>query len=125
MKTYADKGVWNFDQLDFMFSFLKMGSGKPNIPVLIENLDWLRRAMTQKTAGQQAYAKSNDVDWDELPTRLNIIVIETMQLYLSGRLIEAENSSAIDDDVKKYCDYLKSETYDFCNRIENGEVNEG
>ena len=90
MKTYADKGVWNFDQLDFMFSFLKMGSGKPNIPVLIENLDWLRRAMTQKTAGQQAYAKSNDVDWDELPTRLNIIVIETMQLYLSGRLIEAE-----------------------------------
>jgi hypothetical protein len=124
VKTYADKGVWNFDQLDFMFSFLKMGSGKPNIPVLIENLDWLRRAMTQKTAGQQAYAKSNDVDWDELPTRLNIIVIETMQLYLSGRLIEAENSSAIDDDVKKYCDYLKSETYDFCNRIENGEVNE-
>ena len=92
MKTYADKGVWNFDQLDFMFSFLKMGSGKPNIPVLIENLDWLRRAMTQKTAGQQAYAKSNDVDWDELPTRLNIIVIETMQLYLSGRLIEAEAS---------------------------------
>lgn len=124
MKTYADKGVWNFDQLDFMFSFLKMGSGKPNIPVLIENLDWLRRAMTQKTAGQQAYAKSNDVDWDELPTRLNIIVIETMQLYLSGRLIEAENSSAIDDDVKKYCDYLKSETYDFCNQIENGEVSE-
>ena len=124
MKTYADKGVWNFDQLDFMFSFLKMGSGKPNIPVLIENLDWLRRAMTQKTAGQQAYAKSNDVDWDELPTRLNIIVIETMQLYLSGRLIEAENSSAIDDDVKKYCDYLKSDTYDFCNRIENGEVSE-
>ena len=40
-------------------------------------------------------------------------------------IIEAENSSAIDDDVKKYCDYLKSETYDFCNRIENGEVNEG
>jgi hypothetical protein len=39
-------------------------------------------------------------------------------------IIEAENSSAIDDDVKKYCDYLKSETYDFCNRIENGEVNE-
>lgn len=37
-------------------------------------------------------------------------------------IIEAENSSAIDDDVKKYCDYLKSETYDFCNRIENGEV---
>lgn len=39
-------------------------------------------------------------------------------------IIEAENSSAIDDDVKKYCDYLKSETYDFCNRIENGEVSE-
>ena len=39
-------------------------------------------------------------------------------------VIEAENSSAIDDDVKKYCDYLKSETYDFCNRIENGEVSE-
>ena len=39
-------------------------------------------------------------------------------------IIEAENSSAIDDDVKKYCDYLKSETYDFCNRIENGEVSD-
>ena len=45
--------------------------------------------------------------------------------YTAPTVIEAENSSAIDDDVKKYCDYLKSETYDFCNRIENGEVNEG
>ena len=47
------------------------------------------------------------------------------QICGAKTIIEAENSSAIDDDVKKYCDYLKSETYDFCNRIENGEVNEG
>lgn len=44
--------------------------------------------------------------------------------YNVPTIIEAENSSAIDDAVKKYCDYLKSETYDFCNRIENGEVSE-
>ena len=46
------------------------------------------------------------------------------QICGAKTIIEAENSSAIDDDVKKYCDYLKSETYDFCNRIENGEVSD-
>lgn len=75
------------------------------------------------------------IDADELLKNHAIIADkELINLLYRGTLrkmidkaptvIEAENSSAIDDDVKKYCDYLKSETYDFCNRIENGEVSE-
>lgn len=71
---------------------------------------------------------------EENSYRLRSVINSTENgMFLSGirqaidespTIIEAENSSAIDDDVKKYCDYLKSETYDFCNRIENGEVSE-
>ncbi len=99
----AVTGAWDFKQLDLMFSFLKMGCGKPNIPVLKENLDWLRRAMTQKTAGQQPYAKTGDVDWAELATRLNIIVIEAMQLYLSGGLNESEYEKMTLDEAITHC----------------------
>ena len=71
---------------------------------------------------------------EENSYRLRSVINSTENgMFLSGirqaidespTIIEAENSSAIDDDVKKYCDYLKSETYDFCNQIENGEVRE-
>lgn len=76
-----DKG-----QLDFMWNFLKMGNGKPNIKALIKHLDMLRQLMIQKTGGQDNYKKSYEVCFDDVGTIVNCIVIETMQLYLSGEL---------------------------------------
>lgn len=73
------------ESLDTMFSFLQMGRQKPNVEALKENCEWLRKAMTQKTAGQRE-DKKTDVDFEELDVRLNFIVIEAMALYLSGAL---------------------------------------
>ena len=77
-------------QLDLMWNFLKMGNGKPNIAALKENLDALRQLMIQKTAGQETYRKSHEIQYEDLGTIINCIVIETMQLYLSGGLDKLE-----------------------------------
>lgn len=77
-------------QLELMWNFLKMGNGKPNIAALKENLDALRQLMIQKTGGQEPYRKSHEITMDDLGTIINCIVIETMQLYLSGGLDKLE-----------------------------------
>lgn len=78
-------------QLDFMWNFLRFDCGqKSNIPALKEHLDMLRQAMIQKTGGQEKYKDSHDVDFNDLGTIINCIVIETMQLYLSGDLDKLE-----------------------------------
>ena len=77
-------------QLELMWSFLKMGNGKPNIAALKENLDALRQLMIQKTGGQEPYRKSHEITMNDLDTIINCIVIETMQLYLSGGLDKLE-----------------------------------
>ena len=81
-------------QLEFMWNFLKMGGGmKPNIGELKKYLDLLRQAMIQKSAGQEEYSKSDDVNFNDLGTIINIIVIEIMALYLSGKLDELEDDN--------------------------------
>lgn len=77
-------------QLELMWNFLKMGNGKPNIAALKENLDALRQLMIQKTGGQEPYRKSHEIPMDDLGTIINCIVIEAMQLYLSGGLDKLE-----------------------------------
>lgn len=88
----AENTIENLDrgQLELMWNFLKMGNGKPNIAALKENLDALRRLMIQKTGGQEPYRKSHEIPMDDLGTIINCIVIETMQLYLSGALDKLE-----------------------------------
>ena len=86
------------DGLDAMFSFLMMGNQEPNIHVLKENCDALRRMLTQKTAGQKGYAKKDDISFDDVWTVCNIIVIEAMQLYLSGALGLIEGSTQAGED---------------------------
>lgn len=74
-------------QLDFMWNFLRFDCGqKSNISALKKHLDMLRQAMIQKTSGQEKYKDSQDVDFNDVGTIINCIVIETMQLYLSGGL---------------------------------------
>jgi hypothetical protein len=73
-------------QLDVMWSFLRAGMVKPNVPALIENCDLLRQAMIQKTAGQRSDDPGASVSFDDLGTIINSIVIEAMALRLSGDL---------------------------------------
>ena len=81
------------EQLDMMWSFAQMGGWRKeqaNINILKDSCEFIRKAMTQKTAGQRKNI-ANHVDWNDLETHINIIVIETMILYLSGILDEIEN----------------------------------
>lgn len=73
-------------QLDVMWSFLRAGMVRPNVPALIENCDLLRQAMIQKTAGQRSDDPADHVSFDDLGTIINSIVIEAMALRLSGDL---------------------------------------
>jgi hypothetical protein len=77
-------------QLDLMFSFLRAGMVKPNIPALKEYCDQLRQAMIQKTAGQRADDPEYYVEFGDIGTIINSIVIEAMALYLSGALDKIE-----------------------------------
>lgn len=79
-------------QLELMWNFLRMGHQKPNIPALKENLESIRQAMIQKTGGQKGYSKSEAIDFTELPTHINNVVIEAMCLYLSGTLDKLEEA---------------------------------
>lgn len=78
------------DALDAMWSFLRLGGMKANIPALKEHCEMLRRMLMQKTAGQEAYGKSTDVGFGDLDAITNAIVIETMALWLSGDLDKLE-----------------------------------
>lgn len=81
-------------QLGLMWSFLMLGKQKSNIPVLKQFCDQLRQAMIQKTAGQRKDDPGHYVDFRDLGTIVNNIVIETMCLYLSGDLDRLEKLSA-------------------------------
>lgn len=72
-------------QLDYMWNFLRMGNGKPNVKALKELCDQLRTLMIQKTAGQTRKNKS-DLSFSDIGTIVNCITIETMQIHLSGGL---------------------------------------
>ena len=77
-------------QLELMWNFLRMGSQKPNISALKENLEAIRKAMIQKTGGQKGYSTSEAIDFNDIGTHINNVVIESMCLYLSGILDEIE-----------------------------------
>ena len=76
-------------QLDLMFQFLQIGAQKSDardIHTLKYYLDQLRQALIQKSAGQRKEDPAYYVDFNDLGTIVNIIVCETMSLYLSGAL---------------------------------------
>lgn len=80
------------NSFDLMYSFLLMGGQRSNIPALKEYCADLQRAMLQKTGGQEKYKKAGDVNFDDVPTIINCIVIEAMALYLSGDLDKLEGT---------------------------------
>lgn len=79
------------ESLGIMWDFLKMGHQKANIPALKEYVFDLIKMMTQKTAGQEKYASTGDLNYEtDLNMTICSIVIEAMALVLSGRLDELE-----------------------------------
>ena len=78
-------------QLDLMWQFLQMGHQKPNVSALKENCDLLRQLMIQKNAGQRR-GNPHYVEFCDLGTIVNCIVIESMCLYLSGVLDKIEEA---------------------------------
>ena len=77
-------------QLELMWNFLRMGHQKPNISVLKESLDAIRQAMIQKNAGQRKDGQASTVPFEDIGTHINIVVIESMCLYISGMLDKLE-----------------------------------
>ena len=74
-------------QLDAMWQFLQLGKLEPDakdIKRLIEYTDKVRQALLQKTAGQRKDDLKEYVQYNELGTYINLIVIECLTLRISG-----------------------------------------
>ena len=75
-------------QLEMMWQFLRMRPEeetctRKDVEALEKNLDVVRRALIQKTAGQR---REGGVDYNEIGTYINIIVACAMTLHLYGGL---------------------------------------
>ena len=81
-------------QLQAMWSFLKLQRKstctKEDVKMLKEHLDIIRQAMVQKTAGQRDTDPDTYVDFVDIGTYINFVVIEALQLYIHGGLDELE-----------------------------------
>lgn len=89
-------------QLELMWDFLKLrknGCTKWDVEVLKEHLDKIRQALIQKTAGQRKDDGENIIDFSELGTYINFIVIDALVLYIYGGLDILED--ALPNDLEK------------------------
>lgn len=87
VKTWI--GKLDGGQLDVMWNYLRFKGEGVNIKEvenLEKSLDELRTLMIQKSAGQpnRESKTSGYVEFEDLETVLNNIVIETMWIYLGG-----------------------------------------
>ena len=77
-------------QLDAMCNFLKLQRKntctKEDVKMLKEHLDIIRQAMVQKTAGQRDKDPAAYVDFVDIGTYINFVVIDVLQLRIYGGL---------------------------------------
>lgn len=86
MAKYDAKPLEDFS----MWAMLQPGVQKANIPALKELVgEWIQMT-TQKTAGQQKYAKKSEVSFDNLERIKMGILCEAVALVLSGKLDKLE-----------------------------------
>lgn len=88
---------------DVMWHFLMAGEHiftNEDIEELKEAVDRLIKMTTQKTAGQQPYAKATHISWETLDMELMRIVCYATTLVLSGRLDELKSNNVTDSDTK-------------------------
>ena len=81
-------------QLDLMWSFLQLRREctctKEEVRILKTHLDAIRQALIQKTAGQRKDDGTETVDFNDLGTYINLVVVETLSLYIYGGLDRLE-----------------------------------
>jgi hypothetical protein len=87
VKTWI--GKLDGGQLDVMWNYLRFkgeGINVKEVENLEKSLDELRTLMIQKSAGQpnRESKTSGYVEFEDLETVLNNIIIETMWIYLGG-----------------------------------------
>lgn len=100
-RKYGNSGNFAFSDLDagqlgFMWDFLKLrkenSCTKEDVRSLKENLDKIRLALVQKTAGQRrGDSESNSVNFGDLGTYVNFVVMDALALYIYGGLDVLEN----------------------------------
>ena len=77
-------------QLDIMWQFLqiqpKNTCTKYDVQKLKEYLDKIRQALIQKTAGQRKDDPKRYVDLADLGTYINLVVLQSLTLYIYGGL---------------------------------------
>ena len=89
-------------QLDVMWNYLRFkgkGVNIKEIESLEKSLDELRTLMIQKSAGQpnRESKTSGYVEFEDLETVLNNIIIETMWIYLGGGFTKLKGVIENDD----------------------------
>lgn len=81
-------------QLDTMWNFLKLRKQcectKQDVQLLREHCENIRIALTQKNAGQRKDGAKDCIDFDELGTYINFVVIDALVLYIYGGLDKLE-----------------------------------
>lgn len=77
-------------QLDTMWNFLKLQRKntctKSDVKLLKEHIDVIRQSMVQKTAGQREADPATYVDFADIGTYINFVVIDALQLRICGGL---------------------------------------
>lgn len=76
-------------QLEMMWSFLQLGqieATDADVDNLIQNADIIRQALIQKTAGQRSGDPKGYVDFNDLGTYINMLVLNVLVLRIGGRL---------------------------------------
>lgn len=101
----AKATVKNLDegQLDMMWNFLRFRKEpltKEDVRELKKFLDAIRQAMIQKTGGQRKDDPKEYVPAEDVGTYVNLIVIQTMALYLCGGLDILENALPEEQETK-------------------------
>lgn len=76
-------------QLDAMWSMLRLGQMQAtdkDVDRLIEHADKIRQALIQKTAGQRDNDPNGYVDFKDIGTYINLLVLDVLVLRVSGWL---------------------------------------
>lgn len=81
-------------QLETMWNFLKLQQRdtctKEDVRQLKEHLDTIRQALVQKRSGRREGDPKNYVDFEDVGTYINFVIIDALQLYVHGGLDKLE-----------------------------------
>lgn len=75
-------------QLETMWNFLKLQQRdtctKEDVRQLKEHLDTIRQALVQKRSGRREGDPKNYVDFEDVGTYINFVIVDALQLYVHG-----------------------------------------